>query len=116
MKDGMYTIEYVGTAGSGHCTLVFDGGRIYGVDPMGGKYDGQYRFNQDTGLVDATIRVEMPGGVPSVVGIQQPFDWILEVSAEMNPDLDEGHISAQTNLGQPINAYYRFIRTLPQAA
>src|ERR1700730_16802049 len=32
MKDGMYLIDYAGGAGTGHGTLVFEGGTIYGAD------------------------------------------------------------------------------------
>lgn len=116
MKDGIYNIEYVGQAGAGHCTLVFDGGRIYGVDFMGGKYDGEYQFNEATCFVDVKIRVQMPANQPSVIGITQPFEWILDVSTEMDPEKDCAQINVQTNLGKLIAAIYRFVRPLPVAA
>ena len=116
MKDGMYLIEYVGQTGAGHCTLVFDGGRIYGADVAGGKYDGGYQFNESTCLVDVKVRVQMPANQPSVIGITQPFEWILDVATEMDPEKDCAQINVQTNLGRPIVATYRFVRSLPAAA
>lgn len=116
MKDGMYLIEYVGQAGSGYATLVFDGGRIYGADITGGKYDGEYQFKETTGFVDVKVRVEMPANQLSVIGIVQPFDWILDVSTEMDPEKDSAQVKVRTNIGKPIVANYRFLRSLPLAA
>ena len=116
MKDGMYLIEYAGQASSGYGTLIFDSGRIYGVDVAAGKYDGEYQFNEASGLVDVKIRVQMPAGQPSVIGVVHPFDWILEVTTTIDPDKDSGRLNVQTNLGRPIVANYRFVRTIPVAA
>lgn len=116
MKDGMYLIQYAGQAGSGYGTLIFDGGRIYGADIAAGKYDGECHFNEATGLVDVSIRVQMSAGQQSVIGMVQPFDWILDVSTAMDPDKDCGQLNVQTNLAKPIVASYRFLRSLPVAA
>jgi len=116
MKEGMYLVEFAGRAGEGACALIFDGGRIYGADTAAAKYDGTYVFNDSTGLVEVSIRVEMPANVESVIGFNQPFDWILEVTTTMDPDWDQKDIEVQTNLGQPIRATYRFLRTIPIAA
>lgn len=116
MKDGMYLIEFVGQAGIGYGTLVFDGGRIYGADVAGAKYDGEYQFNESTSLVDVTVRVQIPADQPSVIGIVQPFEWILDVSTEINPEKDCAQMTVKTNVGKPLLANYRFLRPLPMAA
>lgn len=116
MKDGMYLIEFAGQAGAGQGTLIFDGGRIYGADVAAGQYDGEYQFNEATGLVDIKVRVRMPPDVESVIGIVQPFEWILAVETEMSPDQDRGQMQVRTNLGEPIAAAYVFLRSLPMAA
>lgn len=116
MKDGMYLIGFTGRSGTGHGMLIFDGGRIYGADVSKGKYDGEYIFNEKTGLVDVSLRVEMPAGVESVVGMIQRFDWILEVFTEFDPAKDCGELRVRTNLGEPINANYQYLRSLPVAA
>jgi transcriptional regulator with XRE-family HTH domain len=115
MKDGFYLIQFAGQAGTGAGMLIFDGGRIYGADTGAAKYDGEYQFNEATGLVDVTIDVQMPAGESSVIGMAQPFDWILNVSAAMDPEKDSAEMDVQTNLG-PIVANYRFLRPLPLAA
>lgn len=116
MKDGMYLIEFAGRAGFGYGTLVFDAGRIYGVDVSGGKYDGSYSFNEATRLVDVAIKVQMPAGEQSVIGVIQPFEWILDVRTVMDPSKDVGQVNVSTNLGESIDASYRFLRSLPIAA
>ena len=116
MKNGMYLIEYAGADGHGYAALVFEDGRIFGADVAAARYDGSYEFNERTGLIDVQIRVEMPANVRSVVGVAQPFDWILEVTTAMPADQDVGRLQVKTNLGSPIVADYRFLRSLPQAA
>ena len=112
----MYSIEFTGQAGEGLGTLILDGGRIFGADVAGGTYDGNYQYNEATDLVDVNIRIQMPANRLSVTGIVQPFEWILEVSAEMDPKEDSAQIRVRTNTGQPIVATYRFLRALPMVA
>jgi hypothetical protein len=113
MKDGMYKIDYVGKSGSGYATLIFEGGRIFGADVAHGQYDGHYEVNSRTGLVDISVRVMMPANTPSVIGIVQPFDWMLDVKASMNPARDSDNIQVTNNLGAPLAARYEFLRSLP---
>ena len=116
MKDGMYLIDFAGQAGTGQATLVFEGGRIYGTDNGGGIYDGEFQLDETTDRVNLKIRVQMTAGHASVVGIVQPFDWIIDVSTVIDPDKDSDRINIQTSLGKPIVANYRFLRPLPTAA
>src|SRR5262249_25328622 len=113
MKDGMYKIDYVGRSGSGYATLIFEGGRIFGADAARGQYDGHYEANPTTGLVDIKVRVLMPANVQSVIGVIQPFDWMLDVKASMNPAHDSDNIAVTNNLGAPLSARYEFLRSLP---
>ena len=95
---------------------VFEDGRIYGVDVADGKYDGSYEFNDATGLVDVHVRVQMLPNQPSVIGVVQPFEWILDASTAIDPDKESGDVVVQNNLGAPIAARFRFLRSLPAAA
>ena len=113
MKDGMYKIDYAGNTGSGYATLIFESGRIYGADVARGQYDGHYEANPNTGLVDISVRVLMPANTPSVIGVVQPFDWMLDVKASMNPARDSDDIQVANNLGAPLAARYEFLRALP---
>lgn len=113
MKDGMYKIEYAGTAGAGYATLIFEGGRIYGADVAHGQYDGSYIPNPHTGMVDISVRVQMPAHVQSVIGLTQPFDWMLDVTTSMNPAKDADNVNVANNLGEPLAARYEFLRSIP---
>jgi hypothetical protein len=113
MKDGMYKIDCVGNSGSGYATLIFESGRIFGADIAHGQYDGHYEVNPATGLVDISVRVTMPANTESVIGVVQPFDWMLDVKASMNPARDSDNIQVTNNLGAPLAARYEFLRSLP---
>ncbi|WP_186007836.1 helix-turn-helix domain-containing protein [Rhizobium etli] len=115
--NGMYVIEFEGSAGRGVGTLTFKDGLIYGFDEAGGVYDGKYVPSTAPGMVSVMVSVKMPAGQPSVVGgVVQPFDWTLNVSAEMAVGSREGRLSVATNLGQGLVANYRRMRELPAAA
>jgi hypothetical protein len=47
MRDGMYGIEYSSVAGAGLGVLIMHGGRVFGADPIGGKYDGDYNLRRE---------------------------------------------------------------------
>jgi len=113
MKDGIYKIDYAGATGTGYAMLVFDGGRIYGSDVARGEYDGHYAPNPNTGMVDIAVKVKMPANAPSVIGMTNPFEWMLEVETSMNPKRDSDNMAVRNNLGQPIKARYEFMRSLP---
>jgi T3SS negative regulator,GrlR len=113
MKDGMYGIQFAGAVGTGMGMLVFENGRIYGADEGHGKYDGTYVANPSSGMVDVNIRVQMPANRTSVVGLNNPYDWILEVSTEMDPIKDAGQLDVRHKMGAPIKASYEFLRSLP---
>ena len=61
MKEGFYSITYTGASGDwGFGMIVLDTGQIIGADVAGGRYDGQYQFNQQTQMLDASIRLIVP--------------------------------------------------------
>ena len=115
MRDGMYGVEYAGTHGAGMACLVLDTGRVYGADAAGGKYDGEYIYNEQSGLATLTLKVTMPPNVTSVLGIQNPYEWSIDVRTQLDPKADRGSLQVSTSLGRPISAAYRFLRTLPDA-
>jgi hypothetical protein len=115
MRDGMYGVEYGTSQGSGMACLVLDTGRVYGADPMGGKYDGEYVYDETSGLADLSLKVTMPPNVPSVLGIKNPYEWSIDVRTKLNPKLDRGSLQVATSIGKPIAATYRYLRPLPDA-
>ncbi len=113
MRDGMYGVQYGTAQGSGMACLVLDTGRVYGADVMGGKYDGEYSYDENSGLADLRLKVTMPPNVPSVLGIKNPYEWSIDIWTKLNPKLDRGSLQVATSVGQQIVASYQYLRSLP---
>jgi len=116
MRDGMFLMTYQGSAGSGFGTLIFDNGRVYGADSERGCYDGLYAYDESTGMTEVTLKVTMPANVPSVFGITNPFEWAIDVTASLNPNLDSGRLLVKSSLGPTLQAQYKYLRSLPDAS
>lgn len=115
MRNGMYLIHFVGSAGDGYATLTFDDGLVYGFDTGGGQYDGVCTPNTASAdVVDIEVKVRMPPNIKSVVGgISNPFEWVLPVKTQLNIRNDRGQISVKTALGPTVQASYTRMRDLP---
>jgi hypothetical protein len=115
MRDGFYGVEYSSTHGQGTCVLVFDNGRAFGADLWGGKYDGEYLFDEGTKLAELHIKVTFPPNGMSVLGVSHPYEWAIDLTTHLNPLADEGQLTIQTPVGRNIKARYKFLRTLPES-
>jgi hypothetical protein len=111
----MYGVDYAASHGSGMACLIFDTGRVFGADPAGGKYDGEYVYDEISGMADLHLKVTMPANVPSVLGIQNPYEWSIDVQTKLNPKADQGSLQVATSLGRQISATYRYLRALPDS-
>jgi hypothetical protein len=116
MRDGMYGISFQGQQGVGMGVLIFENGRVYGTDTQGVRYDGQYLYSESTGLADVKIKVTFPPNVRAVFGISNPYEWAFDVTTSFNPKQNSGPLTVRSSVGQPINAQFVFLRTLPEAA
>jgi helix-turn-helix protein len=116
MRDGMYGITFQGGGGTGMGVIIFDNGRVYGTDTQGVKYDGEYTFNDSTGLADIKAKVTFPPNVKAVFGLSNPYEWAFDITTTFNPRQNAGALAVKTSIGQPINAQYVFLRSLPDAA
>lgn len=118
MRNGMYMVHFVGSAGEGGATLTFQDGAVFGFDTEGGKYDGFYEQSRaNPELVTVQVKVTMPAGVKSVVGgAVQPFDWVLPVSTDFDMRADESTVLVTTSLGPTVKAKFKRMRDLPLAA
>jgi hypothetical protein len=116
MRDGMYGITFQGQQGAGMGLLIFDNGRVYGTDTEGVRYDGEYIFDENSGLADVKVKVVFPPNVRAVFGISNPYEWAFDITTTFNPTLNSGALAVKTSLGRPVNAQYRFLRSLPDAA
>jgi hypothetical protein len=116
MRDGMFGISFQGQQGAGVGVLVFDNGRVYGTDSEGVRYDGEYLFNENSGLADVKLKVTFPPNVRAVFGIANPYEWAFDATTTFDPKQQSGALAVKTSLGKPINAQFRFLRALPDAA
>ncbi len=114
MKEGFYSVEFVGHTGdSGFGMFVLDTGQVVGADVAGALYDGTYQHNAKTDTVDATINLTVPPGVSLVMGVPaQPKEWTLELNVSFPRETSKTPIRVQTQYG-PVNAVIRFIRGFP---
>lgn len=116
MRDGIYGITFQGTYGQGMGVLIFDSGRVYGTDEAAVRYDGEYIFEEASGLADVKIKVTYPPNVRAVQGISNPYEWSIDVTAKFDPRQNSGTLKLMTSLGKPVSAQYVFLRSLPEAA
>jgi len=116
MRDGMFGITFQGEHGRGMGVLIFDSGRVYGTDEAAVRYDGDYVFDEVTGLVDVKVKVTYPPNVRAVQGISNPYEWSIHVETKFDPRKNSGNLKLTTSLGKPLNAQYVFLRSLPEAA
>ena len=116
MRDGMFGITFQGQHGRGMGVLIFDSGRVYGTDEAAVRYDGDYVFDEATGLVDVKVKVTFPPNIKSVQGISNPYEWSIDVTAKFDPKQNSGNLKLMTSLGRPLTAQYVYLRSLPEAA
>ena len=116
MRDGIFGIRFQGQQGVGVGVLIFDNGRVYGTDTEGVRYDGEYLYNEISGLAEVKLKITFPPNVVSIFGISNPYEWSFDVTTSVNPKVDSGPVAVKSSLGRPINAEYKFLRTLPEAA
>jgi len=116
MRDGMFGIAFQGQQGSGMGVIVLDNGRVYGTDTEGVRYDGEYLFNESSGLADVKIKVTFPPYVQAVFGISNPYEWAFDVTTTFDPKQQSGPLAVKTSLGKQITAQFKFLRGLPETA
>ena len=114
MKEGFYSITFMGTAGNvGVGVLVLDTGFIVGVDIGGVRYDGEYKYNPKTEMLDADVTLTVPPGVPLVTGIPpQNKEWSFTFQVSFPRETPQTPILVQTPTG-PVNVVIRFLRGFP---
>jgi hypothetical protein len=119
MRDGLYSVFFDSTTlagtGFGIGALVFDGGKAYGGDPSGGKYNGDYVYDDATGIAKVRLKITFPPNSAAVFGESYPVEWSVDVTAEVDPRLDAGNTSFVTPHGQKVNVQYKYLHGLPDA-
>jgi len=115
MRDGLYYVDYQSNSGAGYGVLILDTGKVFGADPLGGKYDGDYVYDERTGLAELSLKLTFPPNIPAVFGISNPYEWAIDVKARIDPRLDSGQTRVETPVGPHIDVQYRYMRSLPDA-
>lgn len=115
MRDGMYGVQFASTAGSGTGVVVLDAGRVYGADAFGGKYDGDYTYDEKTGMAELHLKLTFAPNAAAVFGISHPYEWSVEATATIDPRVDAGNTRLTTPIGRNIDARYQYLRALPEA-
>ncbi len=114
MKEGFYSMTYTGQIGSGFGMVILDTGIIVGADILGGTYDGEYAYNEKTGMLDGKIKMTIPAGVSLVTGAPpMPNPHTQEFSVSLPRDLGgEQPVEIQTPTG-PVVIVFRKVREFP---
>ena len=114
MQGAFYAIYYTAVAGSGLGVLVFTNGVVVGADAGGGTYDGEYSESKDTGMLEGTLKLTMPAGVPLVTGgpaSQEPYT--IEFPVSLSQDLGAGEpVEVKLPTG-PVNVIFKKLRDFP---
>lgn len=113
MDDGIYKIAFATEKDWGIGLLIFYGGKIVGADAGAVLYDGSYKLNQSTGMVNTEIIISIPAGVETVFGIIQKHDWAFSLSPSFPSKTTETPMLIETPLG-PVNVTISFLRPLPE--
>ncbi len=120
MRDGMYSVLYSsqdsGPTLAGYGFVIFDGGKVYGADPGGAQYNGEYTFDDQTGLADVHLKLTFAPNHVAVFGVSLPYEWSVDASCAIDPNSVDGLTRITTSLGQTVDVTFRFMRALPDAA
>lgn len=112
MRDGFYGIEICQERNFGFGVLIFDRGRITGVDVGSACFDGSYTRRDSNALVDVALTITIPADVESIFGIKLDRAWAFEVVARIDPRQNSGEVMLRTPAGACLNARYRYMRPL----
>ena len=118
MRDGLFSVVYNSKTpagnGVGYGALVLDGGKAYGGDPIGGRYDGTYDYDDATGVAKVSLKITFPPNAPAVFGESYPVEWSIDVVGELDPRLDVGKTSFLAPHGQRVDVQYNYLHGLPE--
>src|SRR5262245_55930903 len=116
-EEGFYLVEYfaAGPADNrGFGIMALDRGMVVGADWTGGVYDGAYKYNPKTELLDFQMKGTIPAGVLLVQGlVSPPGGMTLRVAGSLPRELSKAvTIDVATSAG-PVQARFQKIREFP---
>lgn len=112
MKDGFYGFEFVQEHNFGFGVLVFNNGRISGVDVGGACYDGTYGLADNGEVLNIALTITIPAEVESIFGIRRNSPWSFDVEAGIDAAAESGEIVLRSPVGTCLQARYRRMRDL----
>lgn len=111
--EGFYATYFTGAMGSSLAIFAFKNGGIAGADLGGGKYDGTFTVDSNTGMVHCSVDFVMSLGQQSITGataVNEPIK--INVPLALPSTIDPKEIfRIETPIG-PINARFEKIRDL----
>ena len=115
MPEGMYLATYTGTADAGFAVLVFQHGKIFGMDVGRVAYDGTYKPTGTPGQVAIHLKLSVPAGVPLVMGVPaKPVPYSFEIDPQVINTKGASSVPVVTPFGT-VNAKLERLRDIPDA-
>ncbi len=113
-KEGFYSVTFAGHADYGFGIIILDTGVVIGADVGGVLYDGIYDFNHKTEMLDVSVTLTVPPGVPLVMGVPpQTIEYKFKIVTSLPRTLgNETPITIDTPSG-PVNVIFKKIRDFP---
>jgi hypothetical protein len=117
MLEGMYRLDFSGSAGFGVAALVIKDGTVFGSDVSGVLYDGHYEPTGTPGEVTVTLTLTVPPRVALVQGIVADHrGFTFQVGPQKLNLLKAGEFSVATPVNGPrgvVKARISKLRDLP---
>ena len=90
MKEGMYAVQYNGPQGQvGWGMIVFESGKLWGADPLGTQFDGDYEYDSRTDELVAKVHINFRPNANLVTGHSVGADGMeTDVDVRLPKNLD----------------------------
>ena len=115
MRNGLYSVNYLGIEGTGVALLAMINGNIRGIDVGGGLYNGTIGGPNGTSppRCEVKMQVELPGGAPTVLGVVAPEGGLkFGVHTFVDPDAPSQQVDVESDYGK-LSASLKRIWDLP---
>ena len=114
--EGIYSMIYDGMPGAiGMGMILLETGRVTGADIDSGRYDGTYRYNERTGMLDAELEAVFPAGtrlVSHAAPLAQEARFPLRVALPVNLGGQNVLPFSLPGIGQ-VRVVFKKLRSMP---
>ncbi len=98
--SALYKMTYAGKSDIGAGVLYIGNSKIVGIDVGDMRYSGSY--TEQSGVIDASVKLFAPTGGTLVTGQQLPAGTVLELRAKWPSNFANGQPQPITVAGQPV--------------